>query len=98
MNSRNGWRVHHLILNAKTVEEVEALYQDFMCLPDRAREPLVFAAYWMKRCNLDGVNLGDCWAQMTAEAVKHERELIIPNFERKVIEEAGKIQRILWSR
>ena len=95
-NPGNGWRVHRLISNAKTVDEVEALYQDFMSQPNKSREALVFASYWMKRSNLDGINLGDCWAQMTAEALKHEREFMNRNFERMVIEEAGKIQRIFW--
>ena len=51
-NPGNGWRVVRLIMKASTVEEVEALHEDFRAAARRTCEIEVTAAYWLKRARL----------------------------------------------
>ena len=49
-NPGNGWRAGRVILPAKTTDEAEALFRDFMAHPDKSREEYAFAAYWLRTC------------------------------------------------
>ena len=70
-NPGNGWRVGRVILQAKTTDEAEALFRDFMAHPDKSREEYAFAAYWLRTCKLRGVNERDCWQEIANAAHQH---------------------------
>lgn len=74
INPGNGRRVAQLILKARTVEDAERLFHDFMSQPHRYQEKHVFATYWVWRCKLQGFTTEKCWEETASAAVKHERE------------------------
>ena len=96
INPGNGWRLSRLILNAKTTDEAEALFRDFMAQPHRDREERVFAAYWLKTCKLRGVTLQDSWQKMAFAAAEHEHKVKDSGFWGRTIPEAGALQREVY--
>ena len=92
----NGLGIANLILNAKTTDEAEMLFDNFMPQPHKHREERVFAAYWVQTCKLRGVNEHDCWQEVSIAAVEHGRKTGDSRFWDRTIPEMAEICRRVY--
>ena len=83
-------------MRSSSLQQVEIHYDEFMAQTHRHREERVFAAYWFKKCKLEGLELWEAWSKTAQAALAHQRRTGDDKYWEHVMPEAARMQEQLY--